>query len=77
MVCVDVCVSRHLKEELTWAIDRQLQGISNIMSLKTKTILNLKQFCMHCYVTLSNIIIMYENMYPLFKQIAAKKAGRL
>ena len=30
MVDVDVCVSSHLKEELTWAIDKWLQVISTI-----------------------------------------------
>ena len=31
MVDVDVRVSSHLKEELAWAIDKQLQVISTIM----------------------------------------------
>ena len=30
MVDVDVHVSSHLKEELTWAIDKQLRSISTI-----------------------------------------------
>ena len=34
MVDVDVRVSSHLKEELTWAIDKRLQVISTIMLLK-------------------------------------------
>ena len=33
-VDVDVCVSRHLKEEPTWAIDKRLQVISTIMLFK-------------------------------------------
>ena len=35
MVDVDVCVSSHLKEELTWAIDKWLRVISTIMLFKT------------------------------------------
>ena len=33
-VDVDVRVSSHLKEELTWAIDKRLRVISTIMLLK-------------------------------------------
>ena len=67
MVDVDVRVSSHLKEELTWAIDKWLWVISTIMlfknsnstkelnKLKNKAVLNLKQYCMHCYVALSYI----------------------
>ena len=35
---------------------------------------------MHCYVALSNVHILinaYEDVYPIFKQEAAKKAGQL
>ena len=61
---VDVCISRHLKEELTWAIDKRLWVISTIMlfknskstkELKNKAVLNLKQYCMRCYVALGYI----------------------
>ena len=34
MVDVDVCVSSHLKEELTWAIDKRLWLITTIMLFK-------------------------------------------
>ena len=34
MVDVDICVSSHLKEELAWAVDKQLQVISTIMLFK-------------------------------------------
>ena len=34
MVDIDVCVSSHLKEELTWAIDKRLRVISTIMLFK-------------------------------------------
>ena len=34
VVDVDVCVSSHLKEEVTWAIDKRLQDISIIMLFK-------------------------------------------
>ena len=50
------------KKELSWAIDKRLWLIINAMSvvattknLKNKAVFNLKQYCMHCYVTLSNI----------------------
>ena len=60
---VNVHVSRHLKEELAWVIDKRLWAISNKMLFKTvlplrnknKAILNLKQYCMRCYVTLNNV----------------------
>ena len=64
MVDVDVRVSSHLKEELTWAIDKRLRVISSIMllknskgtkKLKNKAVLNLKQYCMRCYVALSYV----------------------
>ena len=31
MVDLDVCVSSHLKEELTWAVDKWLWVISTVM----------------------------------------------
>ena len=34
MVDVDVCVLSHLKEELTWAVDKRLWVISTIMLFK-------------------------------------------
>ena len=34
MVDVDIHVSSHLKEELTWAINKQLRVISTIMLFK-------------------------------------------
>ena len=37
MAYVKVCVSRHIKEELAWAIDKQFQVISNKMLFKTVT----------------------------------------
>ena len=32
---VNICVSRHLKEELAWAIDKRLWDINNKMLFKT------------------------------------------
>ena len=32
---VNICILRHLKEELTWAIDKPLQVISNKVVFKT------------------------------------------
>ena len=59
---VNVCISKHFKEELVRAIDKWLQIISHIMpfknyttkKIKNKAILNLK-YCMSCYVALSNV----------------------
>ena len=34
VIDVDVCISNHLKEELTWAIDKWLRVINTIMLLK-------------------------------------------
>ena len=61
---VNVHISRCLKQELSWAIDKWLWLIINTLlfknsyttkNLKNKTIFNLKQYCMYCYVTLSNV----------------------
>ena len=64
MVDVDVHVSSHLKEELAWAVDKWLLIINTIMlcnstkELKNKAVLNLKQYCIHCYVALSDVFIL-------------------
>ena len=58
---VNIRVLKCLK--LFWAIGKRLQVISNKMLFKIviplrtkdKAVLILKQYCMHCYVTLSNI----------------------
>ena len=65
MIDVDICVSSHLKEELAWAADKRLWVISTTMlliyntkelkELKNIAILNLKQYCLRCYVALSNV----------------------
>ena len=50
-----------IKEKLVWATDKQLQFISNIMSViplrnyKNKAVLSLSNICMHCYVVLSTV----------------------
>ena len=36
MACVNVCVSRHFKEELDWVIDQWLRVISNTVHLTSK-----------------------------------------
>ena len=36
MVDIDVHVSRYLKEELAWAVDKRLQIISTIMLFKNQ-----------------------------------------
>ena len=51
-----ICISKHLKEELGLALDKRLQLISMMYTtknLKNKAVFNLKQYCMHCYVTFS------------------------
>ena len=52
-MCMDVHVSRLLKEELAWGIDKWLQVVSSYTTkkLKNKAVLN----CMHWYVALSNV----------------------
>ena len=54
------------KEELAWAIDKQLRVIINMMlvinttkELKNRAIINLKQYCMNCYM----ILVMYSNYF--------------
>ena len=65
-VDVDIHVSSHLKQELAWTTDKQLQVINMIMfrknsystkELKNKTFLNLNQHCLHCYVDLKRFLI--------------------
>ena len=56
---MNIHVSRHLKEELAWAIDRRLQAISNLNSyttkkLKNKAVLNIICVAMWPLVTCSN-----------------------
>ena len=64
MVDIDVLILSHSKEELTWAVDKQLRVISTIMvfknskttkELKGTSCFNLKQYCICCYVALSNV----------------------
>ena len=67
MVDINVRISSHLKEELTWAIDKRLWIISTIMlfknskstkelkKLKNKAVLNLRQYCIRYHVNLSYV----------------------
>ena len=65
MAYVNIRVLKSLKEDLAWAIDKRLRIVSNKMlfktvsyttkKLKNKAVLNLKQFCIRYYVTLSNV----------------------
>ena len=68
------------KEELDWVIDKRLRVISNKMLfttvvslryLKNKAILNLKQYCMCCYVTLSNVATLNSAYKDVFIIIVA------
>ena len=61
---INVCVSRHLKEELVWVkihgygplvIKCYLKHSCTAKKLKNKAVLNLKQYCKYCYMTLSNV----------------------
>ena len=73
MVDVDAHILSHLKEELAWAVDKQLWVISaitlfkNSMStnevkeLKIKAVSNLKQYCIRCYMALSNIFYLFQD----------------
>ena len=69
MVDIDVCISSHLKEELAWAVDKQLRIISYLKNskstkeLKNKAVLNLKQYCIHCYVALSDIFLLFRDSF--------------
>ena len=57
-----------------WALDQQLQVVimqCYLNSYTTKNLKNkdLKQYCMHYYVTLSNVfqlMYIFEDMYSLF-----------
>ena len=63
MAFMVVQVLRHLKVELAWAVDKWLQVISNIMLFKTvisvrnlrKCCFKFEEYCMHCYVVLTNV----------------------
>ena len=62
MVYVNIYLSKLLKEELAWAMDKWFRIVSNTYNvsyttkkLKNKAILILKQYCICCYVTLSNV----------------------
>ena len=44
MVDIDVCIWSHLKEKLTWAIDKRLRVISTVMLFKnSKSTIELKE----------------------------------
>ena len=61
MVDVDIYVLSYLKEELAWAADKLLWVISTIKNsyrtreLKEIYVLNLRQYCIRCYVALGNV----------------------
>ena len=40
VVCVSICVSKCLKEELAWAIDKRLQVISNKIVIPLRNLKN-------------------------------------
>ena len=61
MVDVDVRVSSHLKEELTWAIDKRLRVINTIMLFK-KAVSNLPVPVF--------IIPAYSTGYPVFDRFS-------
>ena len=52
MVDIDIHISSHLKEELTWAVDKRLQVISTLNNGKTTkelkgTTSRFKKYCIH------------------------------
>ena len=87
MAYVDICILRHLNAELGCTIEKWLRLIINTMlfrtvlrttkNLKNKAVFNLKQYCMHCFVTLSNIFwSMHMKMwfqYSLLRRPASYK----
>ena len=54
-----ICISKHLKEMLVCATDEQFQVISNKQNRYTTKELKIKpfykQYCMCCFVALSNV----------------------
>ena len=79
----NVRISRHLKEQFLGY--RFVNGFELLViqcylnsyttrKLENKAVLNLKKYCVHCYVTLVVLINGYEDVYPLF---TAKKAGQI
>ena len=75
MVDVDVRVPSHLKEKLTWAVDKWLRIISTIMLFKNsnstkklkgtkyKAVLNFKKYCISCYVALSDVFSLFRDSF--------------
>ena len=61
MVDVDIRVSSHLKEELTWAIDKWLRVINAIMLLKnsksTKELKRTKESCRFKFKTILYVLL--------------------
>ena len=56
MIDVDMCISIHLKEELAWVVDTiMFKNSKTTKELKGTSHFNLKQYCMRCYVGLSNV----------------------
>ena len=70
MVDVDIYVLSHLKEKLAWVVDKKLRVIStsyNLIlksirvlqeakrNLRIKPLKILEQYCIRCYVALSNV----------------------
>ena len=64
----------YIKEELAYTTDKWL-WVTTIMLFKnsystkgqkgTKAVLNLKQYCMHCYVALCNIFQLFRDNFYL------------
>ena len=77
---VNVRVSMRFKEELAWVTDKRLWLIINVFKtviplriLKAK-FLNLKQYCMRCNVTLSNIFYLLRTKMCMHSQLKEKYA---
>ena len=52
-----VHISRHLKEELAWAIDKQLQVINNKMSYTTKELRNKPILILKQYIAMRSLVM--------------------
>ena len=57
-VLFDIDSGHEVCEELAWPVDKRLWVISTIRVLRSYrelAVLNLKQYCIHCYVALSYV----------------------
>ena len=78
VVDVDVRISSYLKEELAWAVDKQLRVISTIILFKySKSIKELKELKNKAFLNLNNIdcvamwpLVTYFNCFEIVSTVA-------